>query len=295
MTVFTDQYYSVIITYNPDLNRIKKNIDNLLRQGSRIIVVDTNSENVDLISKISGIQLIRLKSNKGIATALNVGMDQAGKNGNSWVLSLDQDTEIAPNLLHEYKNALKKKDDIGALSPQVIKRGESVFKDNNLLEKIDKCPTSGFFMTTDLWKKLGKYNEWMFIDYVDYDMCIRIRTSGLSIYRVGTTYILQELGKLHVNKFFYSLGTWLHINKLKNFALTYNHSPFRNYYYVRNALYYINKYSDSLDVRYEKNHLIKWEMKKFFLERNKIKNIKAALKGIHDYRLLCKRKSYWGR
>ena len=173
----------------------------------------------------------------------------------------------------------------GALSPRIIKRDE---KDkgvrNDVIEVIDKCPTSGFFMSVEAWNAAGRYDEWMFIDYVDYDMCMRLRIYGYVIYRVNTAFIIQELGKLRIHPVINKIGVITNNSTIKNFSVTYNHSPFRNYYYVRNCLYYIYKYSANLDVRYERKHLLKWEIKKIVLEPHKIGNISAIIRGVKDYK-----------
>ncbi len=283
------KYAAVIVTYQPDAERVRCNTENLRHQGFFVIIVDNGSENVNEIRESAAYdRFIDLKMNKGIAAALNEGMRAAVNENAAWTLSLDQDTQIAENLLEEYQKytALK---NAGALCPAIDKRGEGfVGSRTKKIEKTQKCPTSGFFMSTEAWKKVGEYDEWMFIDYVDYDMCTRLRIAGYQIYRVNTTHIIQELGKRSVNSFFFGIGKKLGIKKLQNFAVTYNHSPFRNYYFVRNSLYYIDKYKDVLNTRQEYAFVMKWELKKLLLEKNKTENFRALKRGVRDYK--CKKK-----
>lgn len=276
-------YFAVIVSYNPDIKRLTKNYRLLKEQGFEVIVVD-NGSNIDLEEYLPKNDLIKLGENKGIATALNVGMQGAKERSGSWVLSLDQDTEVASNLLTEYSKHIDLQE-VGALSPRIIRRGEKEKEYTKNIEEIERCPTSGFFMTIELWETIGGYDDWMFIDYVDYDICRRIKNSGLHIYKINTTYIIQELGKLEVNSFFDSLGRTLHIHKLRNFAKVYNHSPVRNYYFVRNALYYMYKYKDYINLRYERGFLLRWELKKIILEKNKIENIRSIARGIKDFKV----------
>ena len=263
------EYAVVIVTYQPDLERVIENVRELQRQGFLVVIVDNNSDSIAEIRERSGCdKLIEFSENKGIAAALNAGMRAAVENGSQWTLSLDQDTMVVDNLLEEYRKYLKLPD-AGALCPA---------------ETVRKCPTAGFFISTEAWEKVGEYDEWMFIDYVDYDIETRLRKAGYKIYRINTTRIIQELGKLGVNPFFNGLGKLLHIKKLRNFATTYNHSPFRNYYFVRNGLYYINKHRDFLNVKGEYRFLIKWELKKLLLEKHRIANLKALIRGVRDYK-----------
>ena len=139
-------------------------------------------------------------------------------------------------------------------------------------------------MSIDAWKAAGQYDEWMFIDYVDYDMCRKLQLKGFKIYQINTVEVKQDLGNIHYNKLLYKIGELLRIDKIKNFSVTYNHSSFRNYYYVRNSLYYINKYADIIDKKSEIKKLIKWEIKKVLLEKNKIKTMKSIYRGFRDYK-----------
>ena len=53
---------------------------------------------------------------------------------------------------------------------------------------------------------------------------------------------------------------------------------------MRNGLYYINKHRDFLNVRGEYNFLIKWETKKLLLEKHRIANLRALIRGVRDYK-----------
>lgn len=275
-------FSAIIVSYNPDIKRLLNNCHLLRNQGFTVIIVDNGSD-IDLKQYIHDMELIQLGENKGIATALNAGMQEAKEIGALWVLSLDQDTEVAANLLEEYKKYIDLQD-AGALSPRIIRRGEKEKDYSDSIEEIERCPTSGFFIRTDLWEEAGRYDDWMFIDYVDYDICKRLKNRGWKIYRINSTFIIQELGKLEVNPFFDTLGKVLHIQKLRNFAKVYNHSPLRNYYFVRNALYYIYKYKESIDLRYERGFILRWELKKIILERNRLETVRSIVRGIKDFK-----------
>jgi len=277
-------FFAIIVTYNPNIEQLLDTTENLVKQGFEVLIIDNDSKNrKEIIERLLNCKFVLLDQNKAIACALNKGMEESEKYGASWVLSLDQDTRVCSNLLQKYQKWLQL-DNIGALCPRVIRKGESMRGQDKGIEMVDICPTAGFFITIDTWKKCGKYDDWMFIDYVDYDLCMKIKIIGKKIYRVNEAFIIQELGKVSMSTFFYNVGNTFGIEKIKNFSRVYNHSPLRNYYFVRNALYYQYKYHDYLDMKYEVNHLLKWEVKKIFLEKNKIANIKAIIKGIYDYR-----------
>lgn len=286
-SLVAEKFWAVIVTYNPDLVRLERNISNLLQQKFSIIIVDNHSENVDQLKDLfSNVTIRELSENMGIAAALNIGMREAKAYGATWVLSSDQDTEFDVSLLNEYLRFLTL-ENVGALCPVIHKRGEE-----NLLtwekqtEEVEKCPTSGFFIKMSVWDIIGEYDEWMFIDYVDYDLCIRLRIAGFRIFRVNTTFAIQELGNRKVIKWLNQIGKIFHWRRIQNLSITYNHSPLRNYYFVRNSLYYINKHKEYLSVSEEYRHIIKWELKKILLEKDRIANMKAIIKGIRDFKLV---------
>lgn len=275
-----------IITFNPEIVRLDENISRLEPQVSFVYIVDNGSNNIEKIrhSFKSSCKIIELGENKGIAAALNVLMKAAEEDGFSWVLSMDQDTRADTNLIAEYIKFLDMPN-VGALCPGIKKVGEQAqINGESEVEIVHRCPTSGFFCNVEAFLETDGYDDWMFIDYVDYDLCMKIELAGYKIYRINTTYIVQELGKMHTNKLFYSLGKLTGMKRLMNFARTYNHSAFRNYYYVRNSLYFINKYKKHLNTKIEYNRVLKWEIKKIILEPEKIKKIQSIMKGYIDYR-----------
>ena len=278
-----EKYYAIIISFNPDIEKVRNTVYNLKKQGFYVTIIDNHSYNVEKVKEIAVDHIQVEDTNLGIAAALNIGMSIAIENGATWILALDQDSEVDPNLLKQYRKYIYVFEDAGALCPKMVKRNESMKETNEDVDIVERCPTSGFFIKAEIWKKVGRYNEWMFIDYVDYDLCIRLKIAGYKIYRINTTYIIQELGKLHVNSFCYDIGKKFNWKQMINFSRTYNHSPLRNYYYVRNSLYYIHTYKKYINVKEEKKRLVKWEIKKLILEPHRFENIKMIKKAVCDF------------
>ena len=124
----------------------------------------------------------------------------------------------------------------------------------------------------------------MFIDYVDYDICIKLKIAGYFIYRINSAFIIQELGKAQVIKFIEKIGKLLNVKKIINFSHTYNHSPLRNYYFVRNALFYQSKYKNYIDLNKDRMFVLKWELKKLLLEPKKLAILESIFHGYKDYK-----------
>ncbi|MHB8132373.1 MAG: glycosyltransferase, partial [Mobilitalea sp.] len=84
-----------IVLFNPNIDRLKKNIDAILPQVEVLYIIDNNSDNIDLIEKYlqnkNTIILQKNSENFGIAKALNQMCNLANLKGFDWILTLDQD------------------------------------------------------------------------------------------------------------------------------------------------------------------------------------------------------------
>ena len=207
-----EEFSAIIVTYYPNVEHVKNTVQNLNGQGFLVIIIDNGSDNYSELQRIASDRCLiyGLSENKGIAFALNEGMRVATDYGSVWVLSLDQDSTPASNMLDIYKKYIELPN-VGALCSRVVRKG----KENTELDEemnietyntIDVCPTAGFFLKNDSWKQAGGYDDHIFIDYVDYDMCMRLKRIDKKIYRVSTTYVLQELGRIQYNTALYKIG-----------------------------------------------------------------------------------------
>ena len=265
-----------IVTFNPDIDRLRLNLDAVTAQVNKLIIIDNHSGNVNDIKQAIGdyhnVFLVPNEDNFGIAKALNQIMDHASKSGAQWVLTLDQDSVISSGLVQAY---LEKTDipSLGILTCLIKDRnavGYEAKASDRDYEQVERCITSGSFIRVAAWEDVGGFDEKMFIDYVDYDLCMSLREKGYSIIRINYEGLLHELGH---SKDIHFLG--------KNLVI-HNHSSVRKYYIVRNRAYYIKKHAGILNVWAERRHLLGFIVLTVFKEPNKASNIKAMLKGLID-------------
>lgn len=87
------------------------------------------------------------------------------------------------------------------------------------------CITSASMMNLNAWKQVGGFDEKMFIDSVDFDICLSMREHGYRIIKTYDTALLHEVGHSEIRKLF---G--------KEYQI-YHHSPLRYYYMIRNGIY----------------------------------------------------------
>ena len=263
-----------IVLYNPSIDRLKKNIDAVVSQSERIILFDNGSDNIEEIEellKLYGHTIILLKSseNTGIAHALNKIAELALRKNYEWLLTLDQDTVLKPNLVKKYLKYINLPD-VGQLCCDFVDRNTGKREYNNFgnseYKEIDKWITSGSLINLNILKILGGFDEDLFIDYVDFDICFAMRKNGFENYIINTVGMIHEIGSRKEYKFMF-----------KNIDVM-NHSAFRHFYITRNQIIVYKRYpNESLP---NMNLLqLKTIIKIILFENNKISKIRAVNRG----------------
>lgn len=262
-----------IVLYNPEINRLKENIYSIKEQVDNIIFFDNGSKNFDKIKyyiRSINKDFIIINSNKncGIAYALNRIAQYAINNGYNWLLTLDQDTVVNKNLISIYRKYLDLPM-LGQLSCLFTDRNaDKVQKSKKLAyQKVKYCITSGTLIKLEALEKVGGYDEQLFIDWVDNEICCRLRTFNYETYRINFYGFLQEMGHIKENKILFKK------------VYTPNYNPIRYYYNARNSIYVSRKYNDENVYKILFNQFKMATMISFF-EHKKLKKVKAIFKGI---------------
>lgn len=268
-----------IVLYNPDLSRLEENIRSIYNQVDKIIFIDNSTikqnETILCIEKIVAKNktiFINNNGNAGIAKALNQIMEYALTHGFEWALTLDQDTVCPYNLIESYFPFLEK-DDVGIICPKIEDRNFAFINDDTgTIEYVDSCITSASLTSTKIWKNVGGFTNELFIDYVDFDYCLKLKQHHYKILRVNTVSILHEIG--HAKTY----------NILGKKILLFNHPPIRNYYIVRNKLLCAYRYKKILNFRREKKEIVTFVIRVLIFENKKKENIVSIIRGIIDGR-----------
>lgn len=268
-----------IVTYNPSMSDVKKSIQQLSQQVHSIIIVDNASDNISDIEKIiqknSQITLIRNNQNKGIAAALNQIFVFAKNKGFHWVLTLDDDSEISDG----YIEALYSKIDenVGIVCP-ILEDRKTGRKFESKTKK-DTCITSGSLTSIEAWTAVGGFDEWLFIDAVDFDFSKRIYRAGWRIEKNNNAILLHSIGDTEIKNLLF----WQ--------PAVRNHSVFRKYYQERNYLYLdykLNEYSYMKELLRFIKHcaiVILWENEKRTKIQAMLKGRKDGLKKIRSMKM----------
>lgn len=263
-----------IVTYNPDLDRLRENIESIISQVEKVIVFDNGSKNQTKIKELYQEKVILITSpvNIGIAAALNRLMQRSRELGATWMVSLDQDSVCSQNFCEQMRAYLYKEDNFGIVAPVIVDRNVGIVGHNPEKEyrSVRTCITSGAFTRIDVWNKIGGYDESMFIDSVDFEFCYRVRQAGYKVVQVRDVRLLHEIGKSEKKKFIF----WTIDVK--------NHSAFRKYYIARNNVYYPLKHH--LWLHFFRGNLrnISQVLIILLFEDNKIEKIKSVFTGWVD-------------
>ena len=93
---------ALIVTFNPDIEVLKSNVDAIAKQVDVLVIVDNGSNNLNEIETLDVENIIALGENKGIAYALNTGMEFLEERNMDWVLTLDQDSVVPQDLIEKF-------------------------------------------------------------------------------------------------------------------------------------------------------------------------------------------------
>ena len=267
---------AVIVTYNGEAT-IKETIDALRHQVGHLLIVDNNSNDhtKDILRNIKkdNLSVIFNDENRGIGFALNQGVDFARGNGYGWLITMDQDSVADAGMIRELLNGAEIYTDdsrVVSFSPRITQKKMILTKNVPDFEKRYTVITSGNLVRLSVFDHVGKFNDALFIDSVDFDFCLRLRSKGYKIVRNNRAVLYHSLG--HVENV-YLLGWY--------FVIT-AHSPLRKYYMLRNHIYITNKYFTKFPLFCLRKQvgMLRIILQTLLLERHKKDNLLYLLKGI---------------
>jgi rhamnosyltransferase len=283
-----------IVTFEPDIDRLRENIEAISPQVPLVIIYDNGSTNNAAISDLTAtspnVLLLRNEINAGIAAALNRLAEDALNHGASFLLTLDQDSVCSPDMVSTLAKELA--DGIGMVTPHIVDRNKQTLEDFQRLRLPDieryRQParrgaiTSGAIVDLAAWSKVGGFDELFFIDYVDYDFNQRLMDAGYSILRVNAAPLLHEVGRATL--------TWLRVPRkdlsghwhLERF-FAFGHSPTRCYYKARNRVLFSRKHGRKLGLTHEGIWQIPQQIAlTLIFERQRVAKLKGFVRGIWD-------------
>ena len=279
-----------IVTYNPDLARLKKNVDSIYTQVSNVIIFDNGSQNqidvIEFVKNYERILVIKSDKNKGLAYGLNQVCKQAVSDNVDWILLLDQDSVSEENCIKAYSKYLNL-EKAAILCPVMFdsrRRAKKINRSEGHSE-VKECIQSGALYSVRILRKLKYFDEWYFIDYIDYDYCISVRRKGYKIYQINSLILDQEASTIeHVfcHNFLFKLAKITNIDLFAKLSYRPVIKPWRSFYTARNRVYYIYKNSDMLNVPTERLKGLFDNLRNIIRIPDHIGTAKAIIKGTSD-------------
>lgn len=265
-----------IVTFNPDIDRLRKNLSTVIIQDTDVLIFDNGSANytdiANLASKLK-CRVSHVNKNEGIAYGLRFIMDYAVQNHYDWVLSLDQDSISSKELIDKYKEHLGNPK-VGALTCDIRDRNFVEISEQNFLvgeqgvKQVQRCITSGCFMRVSAYTDTDGYDISMFIDFVDFDICYSLIRAGYKIMKIPFEGLLHEDGH-GVNISFFG----------KRYIM-YHKSAWRRFYMMRNEIYLARKFPE-IQSPFITTLRCLWQVCLVFIyEEDKFAKLKNGLKGV---------------
>lgn len=260
---------SCTVVYNPD-DAVLKNLSTYSGKVNICVVVD-NSERKNEISKEiekdDKIIYVSMGGNKGIAAALNKGIEILVKRKVEYVLTMDQDSQFPTScydkiiaLIEKYKSKY---------SVVGLNFNKELDTECEEIKEVLYWLTSGNFVNVDNFLEVGGFIDELFIDYVDIEFGYRLFKNGLRI------------GYLEGYSLEHKIGNPIEIRLFGKKYYAMNHSPIRYYYRYRNSYYlYLN------DKSFFRKEFFKEIFvnipKMLFFEKNRLEKMKMIRKGLTD-------------
>lgn len=239
--------FASVVLYNPEIDQLRKTMDSVVDQVEKIVVIDNCSSNRYEIKKALAEYKDKLivfwnKKNEGIARALNIVVKYCYKNEVDWLLTLDQDSVIPPEMISIYSKYIHipnvgqicccfTNDVLDTISEKKV--DPLAFSDSKkVFYKVAACITSGCLMNIPVCVSVGGFDDRLFIDCVDQDYSFRLREKGFFILKTREVVMKHQLGNAKKKRVF-------------GFEFVdFRYSPMRVYYQARNGIYMIRRFSE---------------------------------------------------
>ena len=264
---------AVIVSYHPDED-FGERLTELRKQFAAVYWVD-NTPGAAVGSKHLNdpdVNYISQGVNAGLGTALNMGCTAALKDGFEWVVTFDQDSDIAADFLSQQITAWHESVSSTFILGCNYSDGDSVdtprFRAGDYVVACKTVITSGCLMSLPVWDDLGRFRDDYFIDGIDHEICLRGRSKGLVVARHGRVLMKHRIGERSAN---YRIFPYLH-------------TPVRKYYSMRNGVRNIIRYAPSEPVwAIRKSATLAWELViALLLEPDRRKKMSAMFRGLRD-------------
>jgi len=233
------QCAATVVLFFPD-NQVFQNLRQIIKQFELVVVV-VNGISEDELRKLKtgfaearNVIIHNSDVNIGVAAALNLGASTALKHGFAWMATFDQDSSIEPNFatsVAKNMSLITSCESFALLTPVHVGRVRGkrvgycpILRNHGSWAEIGSVITSGNIISLKAWVSVGGFRESLFIDFVDYEYCFRLRKANFKLIMLRQVMMQHDIGEV------------VHADVLGFSIPLDGHGPFRYYYIVRNFL-----------------------------------------------------------
>ncbi len=220
---------AAIVSYNPS-HPLLDLVTGLVSAGIPVEIVDNASTSGSEVLEecaTAGATITLLDTNTGVAGALARALDSTTA---EWLLTFDQDSRTTPHLLDRLVHSPAT---IGArtaiVAPAVVdeRTGEVLQGDPGARGwyVVERVLTSGSLCRVAALRHVGGFKAGLVIDFVDWDLCFRLREAGWQVAVEPGAVLQHSIGRATSHRL-----------PLLGQVSTSNHTPDRQYYKYRNFL-----------------------------------------------------------
>jgi rhamnosyltransferase len=279
----TNGVCAVIVTYNAGAE-IGRCFNSVNDQVEEVVIVDNGSA-PDTLSELRGLELgfsskvIYNRDNLGIGRALNQGIGYAIHRGHRWVLTLDHDSEATPGMVEKLLEVHRSSTgNIGIVAANPYDRNIHAFKvkprpaaSDGTLVQVKGSLSSGSMIDVAAFKRIGFFNEDLFLYYVDSDFCLRLGKAGLKVLIRTDAVLIHNEGHRHYRLVF---GRRI---------VHDGYSPGARYYISRNAVFALKKYWDDPAFCYYTITALLWHsLRAMLFDEKRFRSLCATIRGVFD-------------
>ena len=274
---------ALVTVYNPDKN-VVENLQILSRQVEQVILCDNSmNDNAQMLGGVTKSIYTTQHKNLGLTGAFNsILKDPAyGWKDDDLIIFFDQDSQIGEGYIQALQDEYRKIEtlipNLGCLGPVFYNtsngRTERPRQKKNITDETyegSNTITSSLMMRYGNLKRIDFWNEKVFLDLADWDLCWRMQKAGMVC-------CMTEKVVLH-----HSVGNGE--KKVGPIKLRVG-QPFREYYQTRDALYLLQENYVPLKMRLRliANVTIRPVVHYLMLDDKKSR-MKFIRRGINDYK-----------
>lgn len=275
--------HALVTLYNPSEKEFN-NCRILSQQVDTVILCDNSQESHETVfQNEKNIIYITKNENLGLGAAFNVALknDTYGWKDDDLIIFFDQDSQIGEGYIQALQDEYRKIEtlipNLGCLGPVFYNtsngRAERPRQKKNITDEtyeVSNTITSSLMMRYGNLKRIDFWNEKVFLDLADWDLCWRMQKAGMVC-------CMTEKVVLH-----HSVGNGE--KKVGPIKLRVG-QPFREYYQTRDALYLLQENYVPLKMRLRliANVTIRPVVHYLMLDDKKSR-MKFIRRGINDYK-----------